>query len=135
MELLPGSGDVNMLVPNGNAPLPGTAAMKLHIQFLRPRHREPLREALQKDGWHLTPAADAGLRASHPEVRDEATARDRLGRLGVLPRRWSGAVSPSKAKGRELADGRRRPWAGVGRPRPLCSSCGSAPYSPSRIPP
>ena len=44
-------------------------------------------QALRGDGWDLEGEADRAVRGTHPEVPDEAAARCRLGRLGLLTSR------------------------------------------------
>jgi hypothetical protein len=56
--------------------------MQIRIEFLGAAAR--LEEALRSDGWQLSGAGPGGVIASHAEVPDEATARQRLDRLGLL---------------------------------------------------
>jgi hypothetical protein len=51
--------------------------MRVEIRFLR--RAESLKQVLQKDGWKLVQHT-----ATHPEVRDEQAARNRLCDLGLL---------------------------------------------------
>jgi hypothetical protein len=44
-------------------------------------------QALRGDGWDLEGEADRAVRGTHPEVPDEAAARCRLDRLGLLTSR------------------------------------------------
>ena len=46
-----------------------------------------LAPGLRGDGWDLEGEADWAVRGTHPEVPDEAAARCRLGRLGLLTSR------------------------------------------------
>jgi hypothetical protein len=56
--------------------------VKIRIEFLGAAAR--LEEARRSDGWQLTGTGPGGVSASHGEVPDEATARRRLDRLGLL---------------------------------------------------
>lgn len=56
--------------------------MNIHIELIR-RGGVDLSELLTRDGWALEDERDA-LWVSHPDVPDEATARNRLNRLGIL---------------------------------------------------
>jgi hypothetical protein len=56
--------------------------MHLHIQLLR--DRDDLRDALRRDGWRVQAAPHDAVVATHPDVPDDVTARDRLQRLGLL---------------------------------------------------
>lgn len=56
--------------------------MKVHFQFLRGQAQ--LRGALLADGWQLSAVVGTHLDATHPEVGNEAAARGRLSRLGLL---------------------------------------------------
>ena len=44
-------------------------------------------QALRGDGWDLEGETDWAVRGTHPEVPDEAAARYRLGRVGLLTSR------------------------------------------------
>jgi hypothetical protein len=56
--------------------------MKVHIQALR-RNTEVL-ERLQGDGWEVDASRQDSLSARHHAVANEAEARRRLHRLGLL---------------------------------------------------
>ncbi len=56
--------------------------MDVLFRFLH--HPDRLRGRLQRDGWALGPTTPAGQRVTHPAVPDEAAARTRLARLGLL---------------------------------------------------
>lgn len=56
--------------------------MRVHLQLLRDGTR--LEETLQNDGWRLESAYSEILSVQHPMVKDEAGARQRLHRLGLL---------------------------------------------------
>jgi hypothetical protein len=60
--------------------------MLVSFQFLR--NGESIRAALQKDGWHLQSVEHSNaMRARHPEVEEERSARQRLNNLGLLTSR------------------------------------------------
>ena len=56
--------------------------MRVHLRFLQ--RREPIEESLRLDGWQLERHQDDGVTAQHPLVKDEAAARIRLQKLGLL---------------------------------------------------
>jgi hypothetical protein len=56
--------------------------MRIHLRFLRERER--IQEALRRDGWALEWEREEYLKAGHPLVHDEGTARTRLQELGLL---------------------------------------------------
>ena len=58
--------------------------MQVHIQKCRTCRNLNLRMTLLRDGWQMDAAEQECLHISHPEVPDEATARNRLFRLGLL---------------------------------------------------
>jgi hypothetical protein len=62
--------------------------MNIRIELLR-KHRQSqhLLQTLEKDGWAVQREPDQFLSARHPLVADEAAARSRLGRLGLLTSR------------------------------------------------
>jgi hypothetical protein len=51
--------------------------MRVEIRFLR--RADSLKQVLQKDGWKLVQHM-----ATHPDVRDEQSARNRLSDIGLL---------------------------------------------------
>ena len=56
--------------------------MNIHFDLLQ--SSRDLRETLARDGWQLLAEGNDELDASHPEVRDETAARNRLHHLGLL---------------------------------------------------
>ena len=56
--------------------------MLIHFHFLRDA-ATPL-QALRGDGWRLRDEPGGVVRGTHPEAPDEAAARERLHRLGLL---------------------------------------------------
>jgi hypothetical protein len=56
--------------------------MKLHVQLLR--HHGYIRDTFRADGWAVKSCPENSLVAEHPDVPDEAAARDRLEHLGLL---------------------------------------------------
>ena len=56
--------------------------MFIRFRFLR-EPAGPL-QALRGDGWDLEGEADWAVRGTHPAAPDEAAARERLARLGLL---------------------------------------------------
>jgi hypothetical protein len=56
--------------------------MNLHILVLRSLNT--IMEVLQADGWTVVSEGKDGVRARHPAVPDEVTARRRLQHLGLL---------------------------------------------------
>src|SRR5262245_14309495 len=85
------SGHVNYLHSENSAstrsymtgPLPtglvsqGETAMRVEIRFLH--KADSLKQMLRSDGWDLRQHI-----ATHPDVRDEQSARNRLSELGLL---------------------------------------------------
>jgi hypothetical protein len=56
--------------------------MVIRFHFLRDA-ATPL-QALRGDGWRLQDEPGGVVRGTHPEAPDEAAARERLARLGLL---------------------------------------------------
>jgi hypothetical protein len=57
--------------------------MRVHMSSLRAS--DDFRETLRNDGWKiLTADGSKSLDATHPQLRDEKSARLRLHRLGLL---------------------------------------------------
>jgi hypothetical protein len=56
--------------------------MVVHIHVLRGPHE--VARALRQDGWTLDEATPISFEATHPRVDDQAAARARLYRLGLL---------------------------------------------------
>jgi hypothetical protein len=56
--------------------------MHLHIQLLR--DPDGLRGVLRRDGWKVRTGPHEAVVAVHPDVPDDAAARARLHRLGLL---------------------------------------------------
>ena len=56
--------------------------MFIRFHFLRDA-ATPL-QALRGDGWQLRAEPGGAVRGTHPEAADEAAARERLHRLGLL---------------------------------------------------
>jgi hypothetical protein len=63
-------------------PRPDEEPVDVHIRPIG--DPSPLYEALRDDGWSLTSQPDGSVLASHPAVTDQASARERLDRLGLL---------------------------------------------------
>ena len=59
--------------------------MVIRFRFLH--HPAGPLQALRGDGWDLEGEADWAVRGTHPEAPDEAAARERLHRLGLLTSR------------------------------------------------
>jgi hypothetical protein len=56
--------------------------MHIRLEFLD--DAAPMEYALRRDGWRLCRAGPGLVAASHRDVPDEARARERLDRLGLL---------------------------------------------------
>jgi len=69
--------------------------MHLNVQPLR--ESTQVKDLLVADGWQVQPAASHALRVEHPEVADEAAARLRLERLGLLTSRCCHIDFPAQA--------------------------------------
>ena len=64
----------------------GDPPLMVHFELLQ----QPLevREILRSHGWRLDASHADSVSASHPEVHDEAVARNRLHTMGLLTSRW-----------------------------------------------
>jgi hypothetical protein len=56
----------------------------MRVVFQPFRRHVKLKQILQADGWTLDAGRDNTVLAKHPSVADEAAARSRLHRLGLL---------------------------------------------------
>jgi hypothetical protein len=56
--------------------------MKVRIQVLR--NNSTLRHVLARNGWQREDVSATEMSISHPEIRDEESARHRLALLGLL---------------------------------------------------
>jgi hypothetical protein len=59
--------------------------MMVHFELLR--HAAEVHETLRNNGWRIDSIHRNSVSASHPEARDQATARGRLHKMGLLTSR------------------------------------------------
>ena len=72
-----------------DSPLWTVGERVVQVSFQLLRNDESVRKALQKDGWHLQSGEHPSvMRATHPDVREETDARQRLSVLGLLTTRF-----------------------------------------------